>query len=193
MLYLELKTSILNSLERNGKRSKMNSNNNRLKHPIYQLHFKNVRAVVLYSCKVWWISQSLYTTWVLYVQPCNYSNNFCLMQSLFFKTFQGRGGFGVLGHFDKHFVKNFRRKKPRMGKIFEFFPLDSIKTTFWMEILTHGWTLSGPFFPKSGNFLWFLKKGGGDPAPSPCYAPERRSIKKVVLKNFAIFTEKQLC
>ena len=34
-----------------------------------------------------------------------------------------------------------------------------------MEISTHGWTLSGPFFPKSGDFLWFLKKGGGDPPP----------------------------
>ena len=26
--------------------------------------------------------------------------------------FQGRGGFGKLGHFDKHFVKNLRRKGP---------------------------------------------------------------------------------
>ena len=155
MLYLELKTSILNSLERNGKRSKMNSNNNRLKHPIYQLHFKSVRAVVLHSCKVWWIGQSLHITWVLYVQPCNYSNNFCPMQSLFFKTFQGRGGFGVLGHFDKHFVKNFRRKKPRMGKIFEFFPLDSIKTTFWMEILPMDGHYQVLFFQNQGTFYDF--------------------------------------
>ena len=31
------------------------------------------------------------------------------------EIFQGRGGFVELGHFDKHFVKN-TRKKARMGK-----------------------------------------------------------------------------
>ena len=39
MLYLELKTSILLPLECNDKRHKLNSNNNMLKRPIYQLHF----------------------------------------------------------------------------------------------------------------------------------------------------------
>ena len=61
----------------------MNSNKNRLKHFIYQIHYKNVWAVVLHSCKVWWISKSVCITWMLYVQLCNYSNNFCLMQSFF--------------------------------------------------------------------------------------------------------------
>ena len=28
------------------------------------------------------------------------------------KIFQGRGGFMELGHFDKHFVKNKRKKEP---------------------------------------------------------------------------------
>ena len=83
MLYLELKISILPPLEGNDKRHKMNSNNNRLKHLIYQKHFKNVWAVVQHSCKVWWISQSVCIIWVLYVQLCNCPNNFCLMQSFF--------------------------------------------------------------------------------------------------------------
>ena len=83
VLYLVFKTIILLPLEGNDKRHKMNSNNNRLKHPFYQLHFKNVWAVVLHSCKVWWISQSVCITWALCVQLFNYSNNFCLMQSLF--------------------------------------------------------------------------------------------------------------
>ena len=68
------------------------------------------------------------------------------------EIFQSRGSFGELGHFDKHFVKNLKKKVPQ-GKILEFFLLDTLKTTFWMEILTQRWTLSGPFFPKSGYFL----------------------------------------
>ena len=83
MLYLELEIIILSPLEGNDKKHKMNAKNNRLEHPIYQLYFKSVWAVVLHSCKVWWIRQSVYTTWMLYVQLCNYSNNFCLMESFF--------------------------------------------------------------------------------------------------------------
>ena len=49
--------------------------------------------------------------------------------------FQGRGGFVKLGHFDKHFVKNSRKKGPA-GKISEFFLLDTLKTTFWMVNLS---------------------------------------------------------
>ena len=40
MLYLERRTSIRPFLEENQKRHKMNSNNNRLKRPIYQLRSK---------------------------------------------------------------------------------------------------------------------------------------------------------
>ena len=36
------------------------------------------------------------------------------------EIFQGRGGFVELGHFDKHFVKNTRKKDPA-GKNFGFF------------------------------------------------------------------------
>ena len=45
------------------------------------------------------------------------------------EIFQGRGGLVKLGHFDKHFVKNSRKKGPA-GKISEFFLLDTLKTTF---------------------------------------------------------------
>ena len=45
------------------------------------------------------------------------------------EIFQGRGGFVELGHFDKHFVKNTRKKVPPEN-ILEFFLLDSFKTTF---------------------------------------------------------------
>ena len=43
------------------------------------------------------------------------------------EIFQGRGGFVKLGHLDKPFVKNIRKKD---GKILEFFLLDTLTTTF---------------------------------------------------------------
>ena len=45
------------------------------------------------------------------------------------EIFQGKGGLVGLGHFCKHFVKN-TRKKATQGKIWEFFLLDTLKTTF---------------------------------------------------------------
>ena len=45
------------------------------------------------------------------------------------EVFQGRGGFLKLGHFDKHFVKNSRKKGP-VGKLSELFLLDTLKTAF---------------------------------------------------------------
>ena len=52
-----------------------------------------------------------------------------------------------------------------------------------MEISTERWTLSEPFFPKSGHFLWLSKKGRGGLTPPPCCCtPERWSIKKLFLK-----------
>ena len=44
-------------------------------------------------------------------------------------NFQGREGFVELGHFDKYFVKNARKKVPQ-GNISEFFLLDTLKTAF---------------------------------------------------------------
>ena len=71
------------------------------------------------------------------------------------EIFQGRRGFVECGHFDKHFVKN-RRKRGSAGKSFVVF----FSYTFWMENLTQRWIQSGPFFPKSGHFSIF-KKGQG--------------------------------
>ena len=45
------------------------------------------------------------------------------------EIFQGRGDFVKLGHFNKHFIKKSRKKTPQ-EKIFEFFLLDTLKTTF---------------------------------------------------------------
>ena len=51
------------------------------------------------------------------------------------ENFQGRRSFMELRHFDKHFVKNKKKKAPQ-GKISKFFLLDTLKTTFWIENLT---------------------------------------------------------
>ena len=52
--------------------------------------------------------------------------------------FQDRGSFVELGYFDKHFVKNTIQDKKRLGreKPWEFFLLDTLKATFWVEDLT---------------------------------------------------------
>ena len=51
------------------------------------------------------------------------------------EIFLGRGGFVKLGHFDKHFLKKWR-KNATQGNILEFFLLDTFKTAFWMANLT---------------------------------------------------------
>ena len=70
------------------------------------------------------------------------------------RIFQVRGSFVELGHFDKFFVKN-TRKKSTQGKILELFLLDTLKTTFGMEDSTQGWRQLGPFFPKSLRTCFF--------------------------------------
>ena len=78
------------------------------------------------------------------------------------EMFQGWGGCVELGHFDKLFVKNSRKKVPQ-GKILELFLLDTLKTAFLMEDSTQGWIELGPFFQNQGT-----KKGRDDlPPPSP--------------------------
>ena len=64
--------------------------------------------------------------------------------------------------FDKHFVKN-TKKMPRRET---FFPLDTLKTIFWMENLTQWWTQSGFFFPKSRLYFRFQKGHGRPPLSS---------------------------
>ena len=51
------------------------------------------------------------------------------------KKFQDRRGLVELGHFDKNFVKN-TRKKALQEKTLKFFFLDTLKTIFWVEKLT---------------------------------------------------------
>ena len=53
-----------------------------------------------------------------------------------------------LGHFNKHFVKN-TRKKASQGHV--FLP-DTLEAMFWMEQLTQIETQSGPSFQKSEHF-----------------------------------------
>ena len=79
--------------------------------------------------------------------------------------FQGEGAFVKLGHFEKHFVKNSRKKDPG-GKISEFFLLDTLQTTFWMVNLTWGRTQSGPFFCKIRALFLIFRKGQGRPETS---------------------------
>ena len=43
---------------------------------------------------------------------------------------QGRGGFMELDHFDKHFVKNKRKKGPAEKNFGVFFVMYTLKTTF---------------------------------------------------------------
>ena len=42
--------------------------------------------------------------------------------------------------------------------MFEFFLLDTLKTTFWIEKLFQKWTYLGRFFPKPEHFCQFSKK-----------------------------------
>ena len=88
----------------------------------------------------------------------NNNNNNASVQP---EIFQGKGGraFVERGHFDKHFVKNTRKRGPQ-GNILESFLLDTLKTTFWMKNLIQRWTQSGPSFPKSRHFFGFRKRQG---------------------------------
>ena len=76
-----------------------------------------------------------------------------------------------LEQFNKHFMKNTRKKTPQ-GKTLEFFLLDTLKTTFRMENLTQRWIQSAPFFPKSGHFSRFSKKELS-PRPLSCTSGSR--------------------
>ena len=53
-----------------------------------------------------------------------------------------------LGRFDKDFVKNTRKKVPQ-GKILELFLIDTLKTTFRMENLTHFSPVSHFYTPEN--------------------------------------------
>ena len=103
---------------------------------------------------------------------CTFFQNFCIFEVVTDaqpEIFQGWVGFVKLGHFDKYFVKNSRKKGPT-GKILKFFLLDTLKTTFWIVNLTWRWTKSEPVSLKSGHFSWFSKRAeeaSEPPAPPP--------------------------
>ena len=66
-----------------------------------------------------------------------------------------------LRHFNKHFVKN-RKKRGPTGKNFGDFSPRYFKTAIWMENVTQRWTQSGLLFfkKKSGHFCRFSKMAG---------------------------------
>ena len=79
------------------------------------------------------------------------------------EIFQGRGVFAKLGHFDKQFVINSRKKWLALGK-FQIFLLDTPETTFGMVNLYMD-TIRAFFSKIRGRFLIF-KKGQGRLPPS---------------------------
>ena len=80
----------------------------------------------------------------------------------------GKQGCVELGHFDKHFSENTRKRGPQEN-ILEFFLQGIVKTTFWMESLTQRWTQSaGSFFPKSENRF---SNRTGEASPLPLTVP----------------------
>ena len=74
------------------------------------------------------------------------------------QNFPGKRSFVELELFNKHFIKNTRKKKPYKEILWSFFLLDTLIITFWMENLILRRTQSGPFF---GHFFWFQKMGKG--------------------------------
>ena len=74
----------------------------------------------------------------------------------------------------------------------EFFLLDTLKTIFWMEILTQRWTLSESFFLNQSTFHDFLKRTGEAYPFPPCCEPESWSIKKLFLKILQ-YSQKNTC
>ena len=81
------------------------------------------------------------------------------------KVFQSREGFLVIGYFNKHFIRN-KRKRALQGNILEFFLLDTFETTFCAENLNQRWPPTGPFFSKTA-LLSIFKKNGRAGLPSP--------------------------
>ena len=73
------------------------------------------------------------------------------------EIFQGRGGFVELGHFDKHFIKNTRKKKGPQGKILEFFHLDTVKNYIFDKKFKPKMDTIRAFFSNLGHFFQFSK------------------------------------
>ena len=79
---------------------------------------------------------------------------------------EGECGTGVLQNFDKHFVKNTRKRGPA-AKHFGVFLQDTLKTTFWIKNLTQGGHKA--FLSKIRTLFSILKKSRETfPLPSSC-------------------------
>ena len=78
----------------------------------------------------------------------------------FFKKKQGVGEVSETRALRQNILSKTQKKRP-LENILEFFLLDSLKTTFWMENLPQRWTQSVPFFPKPGHFFDFQKMQWG--------------------------------
>ena len=78
----------------------------------------------------------------------------------FSKKKQGVGEVSETRALRQNILSKTRKKRP-LENILEFFLLDSLKTTFWMENLPQRWTQSVPFFPKPGHFFDFQKMQWG--------------------------------
>ena len=77
------------------------------------------------------------------------------------EIFQGRGSFVELGHFDKHFVKN-TRKKGSAGKSFGLFSPRYCQNHISNEKFNPKMDTINTFFPKLGHFFRFsIKDKGG--------------------------------
>ena len=85
-------------------------------------------------------------------------------------------------------------RKVTLGKILEFFLLDTVKTAFQMKTLSQRWTQLEPFFPKLGHFFQFPKKARGGRLTSlaivaclPCFDEVKVSTVNSDLINFVNF------
>ena len=82
----------------------------------------------------------------------------------------------------------YTREKTSQRKIWEFFLLNNLKITPWVENLTQRWTKWGPFFfQNQGTFFNFEKKAGEASSPPSWSSHMRCSIKQDVLINVTKF------
>ena len=74
------------------------------------------------------------------------------------RKFSGQGKFCGTRTLQYIFCSKCKKTKAPQGNMLEFFLLDTLKITFWIENLT----LNRASFPKSKHFFWFSKmdKGG---------------------------------
>ena len=103
-----------------------------------------------------------------------YQKSACFSLGVEPEIFQGKGSFVKLEHFNKHFVKNTRKKRAFQEKTLEFFHLDALKT---QKNLTQKRAKPVPFSPNQETFFWFfLKSRGGLP---PSCAPVSNMILQI--------------